>query len=144
VTLREGDGRLIVLYDADCGICTLTARYLERWDRQDRLEALPLQAAASDPRPAIRSAAASHPLHDELHVVDEETGELRSGGSAVLEIVGRLPNGRVPTLLGRLPPAAWVVGLGYGLVARNRMAISRALRLQLICRVPAVSARSRR
>ena len=129
--------RLLVLYDRDCGICTATARLLRRWDRQHGLELLPLQAAASDSRSRVRDVTRSHPLHAELHVLDPLNGVVRAGGRAVLEIIGRLPGGRLPALLGRVPPAAWAIGLGYALVARNRQAISRALRLDTICEVPA-------
>lgn len=128
--------RLLVLYDRDCGICLATAARLRRWDRDGRLELLALQAAPGDARPMIRGLAASHPLHDELHVVDPATGAVRSGGRAFIEILGRLPRGRVPAAVGRLPPVAWLIGLGYALVARNRRAISRALRLETSCPVP--------
>lgn len=127
---------LLVLFDRDCGICTATAERLARWDRAGRLELLALQAAADDPRALVREVAAGHPLHDELHVLDPSTGAVRSGGRAVLEIAARLPGGRLPALLGRWPPAAWVIGLGYALVARNRHAISRALRMDTVCAVP--------
>ncbi|MCI0584693.1 MAG: DUF393 domain-containing protein [Chloroflexi bacterium] len=128
--------RLLVLFDADCGICTASADRLRRWDRDDRLELLSLQSAMDDPRPPVREVAASHPLHDELHVLDPATGDVRSGRRAVLEIAARLPGGRLPALLGRLPPAVWAIGVGYALVARNRRALSRALRLEAACRVP--------
>lgn len=128
--------RLLVLFDRDCGICAASAARLRRWDREGRLELVALQAAAGDKRGQVREVATSHPLHDELHVLDPSTGALRSGGRAVLEIASRLLGGRVPALLGRLPPAAWAIGLGYALVARNRRAISRALRLDTVCRVP--------
>jgi predicted DCC family thiol-disulfide oxidoreductase YuxK len=128
--------RLLVLFDRDCGICAESAERLRRWDRDGRLEVLALQAAAADERPLVRGVAAAHPLHDELHVLDPSTGVVRSGGRAVLEIASRLPGGRVPALLGRLPPAAWIIGLAYALVARNRRVISRALRLDTVCAVP--------
>ncbi|HEX5589317.1 MAG TPA: DUF393 domain-containing protein [Candidatus Limnocylindrales bacterium] len=127
--------RLLVLFDRDCGICAATARRLHRWDRDGRLELRALQDAATDDRPLVRAVAAGHPLHDELHVLDPATGRVRSGGAAVLEIAGRLPGGRLPAVLARVPPAAWAIGLGYALVARNRHAISRALRLDGACRV---------
>ena len=95
-----------------------------------------LQAAVTDARPFVRVVAARHPLHGELHVVDLVTNVVRSGGPAVLEIVARLPGGRLPAAIGRLPPSAWVIGLAYSLVARNRRAISRALRLETVCRLP--------
>ncbi len=128
--------RLLVLYDRDCGICTASALRLRRWDRAGRLELLALQAAAADERPAVRAVAAGHPLHDELHVLEPGSGLLRSGGAAVLEIAARLPGGRIPAALSRVPPVAWAIGLGYGLIARNRHAISRALRLETVCVVP--------
>lgn len=128
--------RLLVLYDRDCGICTAAARRLRRWDGDEGLELLPLQEATADPRPLVQDVTRRHELHDELHVLDPLTGTVRSGGRAVLEIAARLPGGRVPAILGRLPPAGWLIGLAYALVARNRRAISRALRLDTVCEVP--------
>lgn len=100
------------------------------------MELLALQAAGTDPRAIVRDVAARHPLHAEMHTLDPATGELHAGGRGILEIVERLPAGRVPALLARIPPFVWLVGLGYGLVSRNRRAISRALRLDTVCRVP--------
>jgi len=128
--------RLLVLFDRDCGICAATAARVRRWDRRGRLELLALQSAAGDPRPFVRSVAVQHPLHDELHVLEASSGAVRSGGRAVLEIAARLPGGWIPALLGRLPPAAWAIGICYAIVARNRRAISRALRLDTVCAVP--------
>lgn len=128
--------RLLVLYDGDCGICLAAAARLRRWDRDGRLELLALQVAGTDERSLVRDVAAGHPLHDELHVLDPTTGTVASGGRALIEIAKRLPGGRLPATLGRTPPAAWVIGLGYALVARNRHAISRALRLDTVCAVP--------
>ncbi|MBI3745402.1 MAG: DUF393 domain-containing protein [Chloroflexi bacterium] len=130
-----GTGSLLVLYDADCGLCVAVVRRLHRWAREPNLEFLPLQAAAPDDRALVRSVAEGHPLHDELHVVDLDRGTVRSGGRAVVEITARLPGGALPAALGRLPPVAWAIGLGYALVARNRRAISRALRLDTVCRI---------
>ncbi|MEO7664115.1 MAG: DCC1-like thiol-disulfide oxidoreductase family protein, partial [Candidatus Limnocylindrales bacterium] len=95
-----------------------------------------VQQAAIDERALVRAVAAGHSLHDELHVLDLASGRVMSGGAAVLEITTCLPGGRVPALLGRIPPAAWAIGVGYALVARNRRAISRALRLETVCRLP--------
>lgn len=128
--------QLLVLFDADCGICGRTADQLRRWDRDRRLEVIPLQAAEADTRPLIRSVAASHALHDELHVVDLADGSVRAGGKAVIEIIRRLPGGRWPAAMAALPPATWAIGLGYTLVAGNRMAISRALGLRQACAAP--------
>jgi predicted DCC family thiol-disulfide oxidoreductase YuxK len=126
---------LLILYDRDCGICAAVATHLRRWDRDARLELLALQDAGADRRAVVREVARRHPLHDELHVVEPETGRVRSGGRAVLEITSRLPGGRMPAALAGLLPTRWAIGVGYALVARNRHSISRALRLKTACRV---------
>ena len=131
----ERTGRLVVLYDLDCGLCVAVAGWLARRDLDGRLELLPLQHAASSGRPVLERIASGHDLHAELHVVDEASGRIRAGGGAMIEILGRLPGGRLIAAIGRLPPFAWVIGLGYALVARNRRAISRALRLERACAV---------
>jgi predicted DCC family thiol-disulfide oxidoreductase YuxK len=130
-------GRLVVLYDRDCGLCTATARRLRRWDRAGRIELLPLQEAAASSRPAIAGAARDLPLSAVLHVVDETTGRVRAGGDAALAIAEVLPGGIAARPVAAIPPARWLVGLGYGLVARNRHRIGRWLRLEgPACDVP--------
>ena len=123
-------GRLVVLYDRDCGICTATAKQLRRWDRAGRLEMLPLQEAVRSDRPAVVAAGRDLPLASVLHVVDDATGEVRSGGDAACAIAARLPGGQVVRPFAAFPPARWTVGLLYGLVARNRHRIGRWLRLE--------------
>jgi predicted DCC family thiol-disulfide oxidoreductase YuxK len=125
-----GAGRLVVLYDRDCGLCTATATQLRRWDRANRLDLLPLQAAGSSGRSALVAATRDLPLTAALHVVDERTGEVRAGGDAALAIARVLPGGRVAAVVGAIPPARVVVGVLYGLVARNRHRIGRWLRLE--------------
>lgn len=134
-----GAARLVVLYDSDCGLCVATAGALVRHDPAGALELLPLQRARASGRPILERIAATHDLHAELHVVDEASGRVRSGGAALAEILGRLPRGRWPAALLRRAPLAWLLGLGYALVARNRRAIGRALRLEGSCRVPPVA-----
>ena len=124
------EGRLAVLYDRDCGLCTATARRLRRWDRAGRLKLLPLQETATSGRPAIAAAGRHLPLASVLHVVDESTGEVHAGGDAAFTIAGRLPGGRVVRPVAALAPARWIVGQLYGVVARNRHRIGRWLRLE--------------
>ncbi len=100
--------RLTILYDADCGICGLTARTLRRWDRAGRFETLPLQAAARSQEPRLAAAAVGHALADELHVVDLD-GRVAAGGDAVLAIVDRLPGGVVLRPWAALPSFRWLV-----------------------------------
>jgi predicted DCC family thiol-disulfide oxidoreductase YuxK len=137
------EARLVVLYDLDCGVCVAVAGWLTQRDLDGRLELLPLQRAASSGRPVLERIATSHDLHAELHVVDEASGRIQAGGRAMTEILGRLPGGRLIAAIGRLPLFAWLIGLGYALVARNRRAISRALRLERACVIPRPRDRSR-
>ncbi|HET7703535.1 MAG TPA: DUF393 domain-containing protein [Candidatus Limnocylindrales bacterium] len=130
-------GALIVLYDRDCGLCTATARALRRWDRHNRLELLPLQDAMASRVPSVAAAGRELPLTAALHVVDAGTGFVRAGGDGALAIAAALPGGRVARALAAVPPFRWVVGVGYGLVARHRHRIGRWLRLEgPVCEVP--------
>lgn len=123
--------RLVVLYDRDCGLCTATARRLRRWDRAGRLELLPLQDAAGSPdRPELVAMSRDLPLSAVLHVLEERTGVVHGGGDAMLAIAAALPGGRIVRPVAAVPPVRWIVGRVYGLVARNRHRIGRALRLE--------------
>ena len=128
--LRATAARLVVLYDRDCGLCTATARRLRRWDRAGRLELLPLQEASASRRPGLAAAARDRRLAEALHMVDERTGAVRAGGDAALAIAAVLPGGIVTRPLAVIPPARWIVGALYDLVARNRHRIGRWLRLE--------------
>lgn len=137
MSVLEGAGRLAILYDRDCGLCAATARRLRRWDRNDRLQLVPLQEVDSMASPDVASLVAGRPLESALHVVDPATGRVSSGGDGVLEIARRLPGGRAAALAEAVPPARWAVRLGYDLVARNRHRIGRLLRLEgPACDVP--------
>jgi predicted DCC family thiol-disulfide oxidoreductase YuxK len=122
--------RLVVLYDRDCGVCAFSARRIRRWDRDGRLDLVPLQAAATSGRPELERAARERPLADALHVVDEGTGRVRAGGDAVLAIAAALPGGALVRPLAAIPPFRWALAVGYDLVARNRHRIGRWLGLE--------------
>ncbi len=123
-------GRLVVLYDRDCGVCAFSARRLRRWDRNRRLDLVPLQAAATSGRAALERAARDRPLADALHVIDERSGRVDAGGDAVLAIAAVLPGGGAIRPLAAIPPFRWALGVGYHLVAQNRHRIGRWLGLE--------------
>lgn len=121
-------GGLLVLYDADCGICTHIARLLRRLDRGRRLDLLPLQAAtvpADAPPPSE--------LREALHVRDA-AGRWAIGGAALVRIGRAVPLLRPVALAAGLPGIRRLVEPAYRLVARNRHRISRRLGLNA-CRV---------
>lgn len=119
---------LTVLYDADCGVCTSTARLLLRLDRRDMLQLVPLQRAS------IPGAPPQGELLEALHAVDAD-GRWWVGADAVVEIAKRVPVLRPISAVARLPLAKSLLDDGYRTVARNRQRLSRALGLTA-CEVP--------
>jgi predicted DCC family thiol-disulfide oxidoreductase YuxK len=130
-------GRLLVLFDGDCGICTHTARLLRRMDRAGRLDLRPLdtwdETADGPDIDALRAA---------LHVRDAH-GRWVRGGAAVAAIAREIPITRPLGLLGRLPIARTGLEAGYAVVSRNRHRISRRFRLTA-CAVEALAPGTRR
>ena len=113
------EARLSVFYDADCGICRHTARALRILDWRRRLRFAPLQGfvptAAGDPARGELEAA--------LHVRDERGG-WHAGGDAALQVARVVPTLAPLALVGRLPGMGRVAEMAYGVIARNRHAIS--------------------
>ena len=115
-----GSGPLTVLYDSDCGVCTETIRRLRRWDREDRFEFMPLRLASSSGRPALMELAALGHLGDAIHVIDESTGRVVTGGHAALAILDALPGGWLLRPWAALPPTAMAADVVYRVAARHR------------------------
>ena len=112
-------GRLTVLYDARCRVCTRIAGRLAALDRQDRLRIRPLQWPHADEWPSVRSLRAERDLRLELHVVDE-AGRWAAGGEAMLRAIERIPDLASLAALLRLPLLHRVVEPGYRWFAANR------------------------
>ena len=118
---------LTVLYDADCGICTHTARLLARLDSRRRLNLVALQEAA------IAGQRPIDVLGDALHAVDAR-GRWTVGAEATVEIARRVPALRLLGAWAYLPFAMPVLDIGYRVVADHRQQLSRLLGLKA-CRV---------
>ncbi len=114
------EGRLFVLYDAECGFCRSMVVHLRRWDRGDRLAPVPLQRAHAVRSALLREAAGTFELARELTVVDEATGSASRGGDAILTLVDALPGGRVLRPAWSDRPFLWAIRAGYRIVARHR------------------------
>jgi len=117
-------GSLVVLYDAECGLCRDTVRQLRRWDREARLEFVPLEEAGSTGRPLLERLAAEGRLAEELHVVDEATGRVAAGGNAALAIIDALPGGWLLRPWASLPPTAAAADVVYRVAARHRHSLA--------------------
>jgi predicted DCC family thiol-disulfide oxidoreductase YuxK len=118
--LVHGASPLTVIYDSDCGVCGETVRRLRRWDHEGRFEFMPLRVAASCGRPRLEQLAAAGHLGDAVHVVDEATGRVVSGGHAALAILDALPGGWLLRPWAALPPTAVAADIVYRVAARHR------------------------
>ncbi len=119
MTSADAGGRLTVLYDARCRVCTRIAGRLAGADRGQRLRIRPLQSAAGDAWPVVRDLAARSDLRRALHVIDE-SGAWATGGEAMLRALERLPGFGPVAVLARRWPLALLVEPGYRWFARNR------------------------
>lgn len=105
------DGRLLVLYDGDCGTCTWLAGLIAR---RDDIDVAPILSA--DGERLLRDLSLEARL-DSVHVVDA-AGRRLSAGAALPALARRLPGGR---LLGPLLEAfPQVTEHGYRAVAARR------------------------
>jgi predicted DCC family thiol-disulfide oxidoreductase YuxK len=114
-------GSVHLLYDADCGFCRWSVVQLLAWDGRGRrlLEPVAIQS--------VRGAQllATVPEADRLktaHVVGPD-GTVYSGGDAAAVVADLLPAGAPLAFVARLVP--WLVRGGYGVIAGNRIRISR-------------------
>ncbi len=108
---------MIVLYDADCGLCTRTMAVLRRLDRRSRILILPAQGAAVD----------GAPLEPELLVAmhaRDASGAWTRGGAAWIAICREVAVLRPFALAARLPGAARLIDAAYGWVANHRQRLS--------------------
>ena len=120
--------RLTVLYDADCGVCSHTARMLFRADKRNRLTLVSIQSAHLPDMPARET------LMEALHARDDD-GRWFKGAAASVEIARRISIAWPLTVYAKLPLAMPMLDFMYRTFAQNRHAISRLLGLKA-CKVP--------
>lgn len=113
--IAMGGRAALVLYDADCGICS----GLATWLAQRGIRVTPIRSAAGDIE--LRDLARSR-RETAVHVVDD-SGRRRSGPDALPLILRSLPwLAWSARLVETVPsPFAW----GYRIVARHRHRLSR-------------------
>jgi predicted DCC family thiol-disulfide oxidoreductase YuxK len=121
MTTLHTDRRLLVLYDADCGICSRSASLLRRLDRAGRLHLMPLQDAGE-----IADAPPVEALLDAIHVRDAD-GRWSAAGTAAIRIAAEVPLLRSLAVAARFAPIRVLVEWTYMRVAANRHRISRLL-----------------
>jgi predicted DCC family thiol-disulfide oxidoreductase YuxK len=84
------------------------------------MEFMPLQLAGTSGRPVLERLAAKGHLGDEIHVVDEATGQVVAGGHAAHALLDALPGGWLLRPWASLPPAAMAADVVYRVASRHR------------------------
>jgi predicted DCC family thiol-disulfide oxidoreductase YuxK len=120
---EKPSGRKVFYYDADCGFCTWTVRWLQRCDPSGRITWTSFQSLDAPPAPLTWEEL------DQAAYLDDGRGELYGGFYAFRLLTLRL----WPLML--LAPLFWFPGMHlpgvaiYRWVAKNRYHIS-------ACRLP--------
>jgi len=122
-----------LLYDADCGLCTASARWLAGRAPGAALRILPLADAAAEPGTA--QLVAGRDLATTLHLVTPD-GTVLTGARAVLTAARTVPRwGAIAGLADHRIGHA-LLEPAYRLVATNRHRIGRRLGLAATCGSP--------
>ena len=116
-----GSGRLLVVYDGDCGICQAARRLLERLDRAQRLDFVTSDAAQG------LVGAVDSTLFDRTIVVVDDGGRTHVEEAGVAEVIAQLPGGALVAWPLRLWGVRVLARSAYRWVSRNRTALSAAL-----------------
>jgi predicted DCC family thiol-disulfide oxidoreductase YuxK len=115
-------GNLIVLYDGDCGFCSVILAMLLTWDRANRVGPVSIQSARGEE--LLVNVKRQNRLRS-WHVIDAE-GTLYSGGSGIHVVFDALPRGAlIARVVTRFPKAT---SLAYEWVASHRVLLGRPLR----------------
>lgn len=108
------EATIVVLYDADCGVCRWLADRLSRWDSRG---ALTFESIQSTNGQELLHAIPEQARLDAMHAVTGD-GRVWSGGEALRVLLEVLPGGKVPaTIAGAFPETT---ELAYRFVARHR------------------------
>ena len=112
---------LIVLYDGDCGFCSVVLAMLLVWDRANRLGPVSIQSARGE---ELLINVIRQDRLKSWHLVDAH-GVLYSGGAGIHVVFGALPWGALIARVARRFPKA--TSSAYEWVASHRALLGRPL-----------------
>lgn len=118
---------LLVVYDADCGVCQASVAWVRRRDREGRFQFLGNDA------PELPTGVSRDETEHTLVVLEGERKWVRA--AAVSRILRELRGWSAPAALLRAPGLRRLADLGYDSFARLRHRISTALGMRA-CPVP--------
>jgi predicted DCC family thiol-disulfide oxidoreductase YuxK len=117
---------LLVVYDADCGVCQASVAWASRRDRKGRLVYVPNDSG-------LPSGVSLEETEHTVVALDGERKWTRAG--AVGRILGELPGWRALGWVLRAPGLRRLFDRGYDHFARNRHRVSAAMGMSS-CEVP--------
>lgn len=106
--------RWTLIYDGDCGFCRRQVDLVMRWDRADRLTAIPFQSAELERYEVEREAA------ERAMQLVAPSGVVWSGAAAARELARLLPALWPFAWLFRIPGAMCLAERTYRWIARHR------------------------
>lgn len=111
-----------ILYDADCGFCRWSLKWVRKWDRRGAVRSLPIQSPEGA---RLLSGVPEQRWLESWHLVQPD-GRVHSAGAAFPPLLRVLPGGRVPARICELMPIT--TGRMYRLVTGNRHRLGRLVR----------------
>lgn len=116
MSASDGDSEYVLVWDGECGICRRSVEWLDRADRDDRIETVPYQDASVPERfPGIPEDR----FREAVQLIDPR-GRRWEGARAAEEILRVLPGWRRLAFLFRIPGVRRLAGVVYRQVARHR------------------------
>ncbi len=125
----NGDSRVVVLYDEDCGFCKWSLNKILAWDRHGRLRPTPIQG--EEGRRLLAGIPEEQHL-DSWHLA-LPSGEVCSAGAAAPFLVDLLPGGRPLAALFRAFPRT--TERAYRFVADHRDRFARLVGVDASCQI---------
>ncbi len=119
-------GPLVVVYDADCGVCQASVAWLRKRDRDGRLRFVPNDGQ-------LPAGVSREETEHTVVVLQNGRKWIRAGATA--RVLGELRGWSMLGRVLRLPGLAWLADRAYDRFARNRHRFSAALGLRT-CAVP--------
>lgn len=113
---------LIVLYDGDCGFCSVILAMLLTWDRANRVAPVSIQSARGE---ELLIDLTRQARLKSWHLIDAD-GMLYSGGAGIHVIFDVLPGGALMGRVARQFPKA--TSSAYEWVASHRVLLGRPLK----------------
>ena len=126
--------RCPIIYDGDCGFCTVAVRQLEKLDWLARLESIPAQQLPLR-HPELAKRFAPNDLLEAIHGVTSD-GRLVRGAACVRWASWQLPLGWPLAMVLWVMSCLRVDEMSYQWVARNRHRISGWLGIPATCGLP--------